>query len=126
MKWRKAPQELVSLLDEAARSVEGSEKRMMFGFPAYFINGNMFLAAHQESLILRLDSTDREALLSSHEGFAQFEPMPGRRMKEYLIVPESIYRDGIRFSALLSKSSAYAHGLPVKTSGSKRQLHSKE
>ena len=126
MKWRKAPSELVSFLEEAARGVEGSEKRIMFGFPCYFINGNMFLAAHQDSLILRLAQADRSASLSSGEGFAQFEPMPGRLMKEYVAVPEAVYRDRTAFGALLAKSSTYVRGLPAKEPRGRRQAHNGE
>lgn len=116
MQWRKAPPELISFLDEAAGSVERCEKRIMFGFPAYFINGNMFVAAHQESLVLRLNRADRDATLASDEGFAEFEPMPGRVMKEYLAIPEVVYRDKARFDPLLAKSAEYVRGLPTKKS----------
>ena len=126
MEWRKAPQELVSFLDEVARNVEGSKKRMMFGFPAHFVNGNMFLAAHQESLVLRLGQADRDALLSSGEGFAQFEPMPGRVMKEYVVVSGDIYGNRTRFDALLAKSSRYVRGLPTKEPHGKRQAHKED
>ena len=114
MHWSKAPAELVSFLEEAARDVDGSQKRMMFGFPAYFINGNMFMAAHQENLILRLRHTDQEALLSSDDGFARFEPMAGRVMKEYVVVPKRVYVDRTRFHTLLGKSTECVRGLPAK------------
>ena len=80
---------------------------MMFGFPAYLINGNMFMAAHQENLILRLRHTDREAFLSSGDGFTRFEPTTGRVMKEYVVVPKRVYGDRTRFHALLGKSTEY-------------------
>ena len=114
MKWRKAPPELVSFLDDAASNVEGSQKRMMFGFPAYFVNGNMFMAAHQEDLILRLAQVDREASLASGDGFTRFEPMAGRTMKEYVVVPKTVYDDRTRFDTLLQKCTEYVRGLPTK------------
>ena len=126
MTWRKAPQELVSFLEEASRNVEGSEKRMMVGFPAYSVNGNMFMATHQDSLVLRLGQADRDAILSSGEGSAQFEPMPGRVMKEYVVVSGDIYGDRTRFDALLAKSSRYVRGLPTKEPHGKRQAHKKD
>jgi hypothetical protein len=48
MKWRKAPHELKATLDLAIKGI-GSEKRMMFGFPAYFINTNMFIGLFAEA-----------------------------------------------------------------------------
>jgi TfoX/Sxy family transcriptional regulator of competence genes len=127
MQWRKAPLELFSFLDEAAGRVEGCEKRIMFGFPAYFITGNMFLAAHQESLVLRLGQAERDAALASGEGFAEFEPMPGRVMKEYLAIPRAIYKEKARLDPLLAKSAGYVRGLPAKKAArGKRQTESAE
>ena len=93
----------------------------MFSFPAYFITGNMFLAAHQESLVLRLGQAERDAALASGEGFAEFEPMPGRVMKEYLAIPRAIYKEKARLEPLLAKSAAYVRGLPAKKSARARQ-----
>ena len=114
MKWDKAPQELVSFLEETARGVEGSQKRMMFGFPCYFINGNMYMAAHEERLILRVGGTDREALITSGGGFSSFEPTAGRVMKEYVVVPRDVYADQARFNPLLEKCLQYVRELPAK------------
>jgi len=114
MRWSKAPLELVSFLDETARGVEGSQKRIMFGFPSYFINGNMYMAAHKEQMVLRLGPSDLENLLASGGGFSRFEPMVGRVMKEYIIVPESVYADEAQLDLLLEKSTQYVRGLPAK------------
>ncbi|MCX7039645.1 MAG: hypothetical protein NT005_11015 [Spirochaetes bacterium] len=48
MKWRKAPEDLKTTLDLAMQGI-GAEKRMMFGFPAYFINTNMFVGLFAEA-----------------------------------------------------------------------------
>ena len=39
-----------------------AEKRQMFGFPAYFVNGNMFTGVFEDVIILRLADPDREEL----------------------------------------------------------------
>jgi len=114
MKWSKAPLELVTFLEEAALDVAGCQKHTMFGFPAYFLNGNMFMAAHRDNLILRLGPADHEAFLVSDDGFSRFEPMAGRVMKEYVVVPEAVYMDKTRFDTLLKKSTDYVRGLPAK------------
>ena len=41
MKWTKAPEALKETIETLMMSVE-SEKKPMFGYPAYFINRNMF------------------------------------------------------------------------------------
>ena len=114
MKWNKAPEELVTFLEEASLSVEGSQKRMMFGFPCYFINGNMYMAAHEERLILRVGAAEREALVTAGSAFSSFEPIAGRVMKEYVVVPQHVYADLAQFNPLLEKCLQYVRELPTK------------
>jgi len=112
-KWKKTPPELVEFLHA---SVAGIPCRLkpMFGYPVYFINDNMFIGTHQESLILRLGEKDRAALFSENDEVHPFEPLPGRVMKEYVVLPESLYRDKEAFRKWLKRSLAYVGGLPVK------------
>ena len=58
MEWKKAPEELIKFLEERMKKVD-CEHRTMFGYPAYFINGNMFAGAFQDILFLRLSEPDR-------------------------------------------------------------------
>jgi len=60
----------------------------MFGNLAGFVNGNMFTGLYGEDLFVRLFSDAREELLRL-KGTSVFEPMKGRQMKEYVIVPKS-------------------------------------
>ena len=53
MKLRKSPEELVATFDEVMPGAPAT-KRKMFGFPAGFVNGNMFMGLFEESMILRL------------------------------------------------------------------------
>ena len=93
MAWRKSPQRLIDLFDAIVPSGTGIERRKMFGYPAAFVNGNLFAGLHQEDFILRLDEPGREALIRDC-GAGIFEPMPGRRMREYVVVPAAILADG--------------------------------
>jgi TfoX/Sxy family transcriptional regulator of competence genes len=43
-----------------------------------------------------------------------FEPMKGRVMKEYVVLPDSLYNDPEKFNELLSRSYEYVSSLPVK------------
>ena len=88
MKWEKPSDSLVKAFDEALPKTTRVEKRKMFGMPAAFVNGNMFAGLHNQNIVLRLSDKDRAALLKSD--WAQFEPMPGRPMKEYLTTPAGI------------------------------------
>jgi TfoX/Sxy family transcriptional regulator of competence genes len=88
--------------------------RKMFGFPAGFIHGNMFMGLHQENMILRLPEQSRTKLLAVG-GAKVFEPMPGRPMPEYVVVPLSIVHDPEQLSQWVSKALEYATSLKPKT-----------
>ena len=109
----KPSEELMRFLEEALRGVD-CQYRKMFGYPTYFINNNMFAGAHHEGLFLRLSSEDREIAMSEHDEIVPFEPMPGRIMKEYVVIPEHIYTDTEVFSDLLARSVDYVSSLPPK------------
>ena len=66
MKWRKSPEELISFLAEITKDIN-CQPRKMFGYPAYFINNNMFLCAFQENLIIRLSEKEKAKVLKQQE-----------------------------------------------------------
>jgi len=113
-RWRPAPAELIARFDEALSSVPDAERRQMFGYPCSFINGQMFAGLHQENMILRLSQEDRAQFLQIDQA-RPFEPMPGRTMKEYVVVPPSVLDSKSQLSKWLEKASAYARSLPPKT-----------
>jgi TfoX/Sxy family transcriptional regulator of competence genes len=120
MAWRKNSAEMVKVLDEALKLLP-AQRRMMFGCPAYFVNDNMFAGLHQDSLILRLSEQDRQTLLSTWDEASQFEPMEGRPMREYVVLPEPLYADSQLFSEWVNRSFAYASSLPPKAPKSKKR-----
>lgn len=63
----------------------GVKLRPMFGNLAAFVNGNMFAGLFGEDLFVRLP--DSEAGAIKQRGGKPFEPMPGRAMTGYVIVP---------------------------------------
>ena len=88
-KWQPAPETLVRRFEKVVQAVPDVQPRKMFGYPAAFINGQMFTGLFQESMILRLPADDRDDLMK-HSGAKPFEPMPGRPMAEYVAVPPSL------------------------------------
>ena len=113
MKWRKAPDELKATLDLAMRGVD-AKKRMMFGFPVYFINANMFIGLFEDKLFLRLPDELREAAERRMGKLKHLEPMPGRPMKDYVVLPESLYSTEKDFRALITAAVDHARSLPAK------------
>ena len=118
MKWRKSPPELIAAFDAAFPSAP-AERRQMFGYPAGFVNGNMFTALHQEDWMVRLSEPDRSALLA-FPGARLFEPMPGRPMKDYVLLPPPVIADRRALGEWLAKALAYAGRLPPKASTARR------
>ncbi len=115
-KWQRAPEELKRTFEEAVRPLAGAEIRQMFGYPAAFVNGQMFAGVHQDQMILRLAPDDRAAI-----GGAAFEPMAGRPMCEYVVVPEAIRETPAELSGWLERALAYTAGLPPKAAKPKRR-----
>ncbi len=112
-KWKKAPEEVKEILETAVSNIEYTRK-IMFGYPAYFINNNMFTGVFQDSIIIRLDTESLERLLSVHEKIKRFEPMKGRVMKEYLELPKSVYSNKSVLKKLITISYEYSGSLPAK------------
>jgi len=111
MKWRKPSEDLIKLFEEVTPGPPATAKKM-FGFPAAFVNGNMFMGLHQEDMILRLPEGSRTELLKMNARI--FEPMPGRPMREYVIVPPSLLRDRNKLSSWVQKALEYGSSLPPK------------
>jgi len=116
--WRKSSPELIALFESVAPDQPGVEARKMFGWPARFVNGNMFTGLHEETLIMRLSEEDRTAFLKS-KGASIFEPMPGRKMQEYVVAPDAMVREPEELRKWLQKSLAYASALPAKAAKAK-------
>ena len=117
MKLRKSPQELAATFDEAMPGPPAT-KRKMFGFPAAFVNGNMFMGLFEDSMILRLAPESREELINVYGGKA-FAPMAGRVMKEYVVLPVSILRDRQKLSSWVGKALVYGESLMPKAAKAK-------
>lgn len=117
-KWTKAPESLVVAFTEAASRVPGASVRKMFGYPAAFLAGNMFAGVFQNSVIVRLPQETREGLVE--EGGRPFEPVPGRVMKEYVVLPENMVRSAHLFHAWIDEAASYARLLPPKAAALKR------
>jgi len=87
--------------------------RKLFGQPAAFVNGHMFFGVFGGDLFVRLPPHDR-AEAKKTPGFRPFEPMPGRAMSEYMVLPPSIRRSRVQSRRWVDRALTYAWGLPPK------------
>lgn len=94
---------------------KGVQLRPMFGNLAAFVHGNLFMGAYGDDLFVRLPEADRTELLKS-EGASLFEPVPGRQMKDYVVVPRSWKGDKARIGRWSSKALRWASEMPEKKS----------
>jgi TfoX/Sxy family transcriptional regulator of competence genes len=118
--WRKAPADMIDLFLCTLQLFPQAEVRRMFGYPCAFVNGQMFTGLHQEHMILRLSEADRRELLAL-EGAHLFEPMPGRPMREYAVVPPAILSSPDKLESWLERSLRYASSLPPKAPSRKKR-----
>ena len=122
--WKKTPPELVAAFDEAVPESPAVTSRPMFGYASAFANGNMFAGTFQDSIVVRLSETDRAALLKL-KGAVQFEPMAGRPMKEYVVIPSSVVAKPKELAAWVERGHRYALTLPAKSAAKKPSVAKK-
>ncbi len=127
-KWKPAPTEAVAAFETSTSGLPGAEPRKMFGYSCAFAKGNMFVGLHEAGMILRLPEEQREEFLRL-KGSKQFEPIPGRVMREYVLVPKVLLDSPERLRAWVEKSLTYVSSLPAKpkkgTGGGKRPRKTK-
>ena len=113
MAWTKAPQGLVDLFDACLPDGPGLERRRMFGQPCAFVNGKMFAGLLQEIAFVRLPPS-LHAELDAEFGVRHFEPMLGRPMRAYVVLPEEVLEDEGRFAGMLQAAYAFTSAMPPK------------
>jgi hypothetical protein len=111
--WEKSPESMIELFDRVLPDDTAVERRKMFGYPCGFVNGNMFTGLFGQKMFVRA-SEERKARLIEKEGFGPFEPMPGRPMKDYVVIPPGLLGRDSAVKKIVSDSLAYAKTLPPK------------
>lgn len=111
--WQKTPDELALFLKMSLRDIK-CQTRKMFGCPSYFINGNMFAGAFGKDIFIRLSPKDIEEILTRYPNLERFQPRRGTIMKEYVSLPEAIYKNKAIFQTMINKSTKYVSALPPK------------
>ncbi len=112
-KWKKPNQELMSLLDTMIQPYNCTQKKM-FGSPTFFVNNNMFAGVHEDTIFIRLSEEDRKVIQEEDPDSEHFEPLEGKKMREYMILTESICREIPRLEKWIERSFTYASSFPPK------------
>jgi TfoX/Sxy family transcriptional regulator of competence genes len=92
--------------------------RKIFGQPGAFVNGNLFAGTFGGDLFVRLSAADVERARAIR-GSRPFEPMPGRPMKNYVVLPPALLRDSLRAREWVQRAVEFGAALPPKKTKSK-------
>lgn len=116
MKVEAPGNDMVALFDGLVPHAATVVVKPMFGQRGAWVNGNMFMGTFGERLVVRLAEDDRIQL--AEIGGERFAPM-GRRMREYMLVPESMHNDDLALHGWVGRSFDYVSALPPKTTRSR-------
>ena len=99
-------------------------ERPMFGQRSAFVNGHMFMGIFGQDLLLRLPEQDREAVIAA--GGTVFEPMAGRPMGEYVVLPSAWRSKPATLRKWVARSLDHVEQMPPKVQKPKKQPQKKQ
>jgi TfoX/Sxy family transcriptional regulator of competence genes len=114
MQMPKSPPALIERFDTVASDFPEATRRLTFGFPCLYVGGNMVTGLYGESWHVRVDKDDTDELLRL-PGARPFEPMPGRPMTGFTLLPEAIVDDDAAVREWVGRAIAHVSTMPVKT-----------
>jgi TfoX/Sxy family transcriptional regulator of competence genes len=114
MTWEKSSPELADFFAGLVPKAAKVEQKKMFGWPCAFVNGNLFAGLHKQSMIFRLSDDDHAKFLQL-DGASDFEPMPGRKMKGYVILADPLTRDKKEMSQWMNRALEFTSAPPPKS-----------
>jgi hypothetical protein len=92
--------------------------KKMFGCPAAFVHEYAFVCTYGEGIVVKLADADCAGLAA--EGGRAFEPMPGRPMRGWVVLPAEHHGDPVQLSEWVARAFEHVAALPPKRSGKKR------
>ncbi len=104
---------------KAAEATPGAVRRKMFGYEAFFVNGNFAAGLWANTVVFKLSDEDLAAFFKL-KGTGTFAPMQGRVMKQWGLAPEGFVKDSAKLRAWCVKAAQYAASLPPKESVKKK------
>jgi hypothetical protein len=104
--FEKSPAGLVERFDTILTRFPDVQRRQMFGYPAAFVGGNLVTSLHLHRWVVRLPDDALAEVMAA--GGGAFEPMAGRPMKAFAVLPESIVADDAEVTAWVER--AIVHG----------------
>lgn len=116
MKIPKPDQASVELFKSLVPNDLNVTVRPMFGNISAFVNGNMFFGLFGNDMFVRLSKEDQAQLLEK-KGASNLEPMKGRPMKDYVVIPQAWKGKPETIRTWVARSLAWSSKLPPKKAG---------
>ncbi len=85
----------------------------MFGHNAAFVNGRMAAGTYGDDVVLKLSEADAAEFVNTYHAEG-FEPMPGRPMTGFWVVPAAVRGDEAVLRTWLERALDYIESLPPK------------
>ena len=122
--FSKSPPALVERFDSITAEYPQAQRRPTFGYPCLYVGGNMVSGLFQSSWHVRLGPAETAELLAL-DGAAPFEPMPGRPMTGFTLLPQAIVEDDAAIRRWVERAIAFGATMPAKVPKPKKATASK-
>ena len=113
LKWEKMSPKVAEQLASLVKGFD-CQKKPMFGHEVYWINGNMFAGVFEDDIWIRLSRDDQGDYFEKYDDGKLFEPMAGRAMKDYVVLPESVVANTEAANEWIEKAYKFTAMLPEK------------
>jgi TfoX/Sxy family transcriptional regulator of competence genes len=113
MHWERSPAELTDRFIAVTDGLPEIARRKMFGEIAGFVNGNMVTGLHSGHWFVRLTGVAKAEAMAL-PGAGPFEPMPGRPMGDYVVLPPDVLADDAALAGWLERAIAVGRALKPK------------
>ncbi|HEX2756522.1 MAG TPA: TfoX/Sxy family protein, partial [Candidatus Limnocylindrales bacterium] len=107
-----SPPELVERFAAVMAGYPDAVQKKMFGYPAAFVGGNMATGLFADRWVVRLPDEQIEA--AKVAGAGSFEPMPGKPMKSFVVIPARDVADDAALRGWVERGLAHAGAMPAK------------
>ncbi|HEX5824718.1 MAG TPA: TfoX/Sxy family protein [Candidatus Limnocylindrales bacterium] len=110
--FSKSPPGLIERFAAVMDRYPDATRKKMFGYPAAFVGGNMATGLFADRWVVRLPDAEIEPAKAT--GAGAFEPMPGKPMKSFVVIPTADVDDDAAIGAWVERGLAHAESLPPK------------
>jgi hypothetical protein len=108
----KSPAALVERFTTVLERYPDAVRKKMFGYPAAFVGGNMATGLFADQWVVRLP--DGEIAAARAAGAGSFEPVPGKAMKAFVVIPRADVNDDAALRGWVERGLAHAGSMPPK------------